>query len=50
MSFYAGREGETPGGPIRTPEHIADAIAWVFDRPAGVDVNTLVVRPAGCAG
>ncbi len=48
--FYAGRDGGIPGGPILTPEHIADAIAWVFDRAAGVDVNTIVVRPTGRAG
>jgi NADP-dependent 3-hydroxy acid dehydrogenase YdfG len=42
---------ETLSGPrppvMLTPERVADAIAWALTQPAGVDVNTLVVRPVG---
>ncbi|MEY9965425.1 NADP-dependent 3-hydroxy acid dehydrogenase YdfG [Streptacidiphilus sp. MAP12-16] len=36
-----------PQGPVLTPDHIADAIVWALRQPAGVDVNTVVVRPLG---
>jgi NADP-dependent 3-hydroxy acid dehydrogenase YdfG len=34
-------------GPILSAEDIARAIAWALAQPAGVDVNTVVVRPIG---
>ena len=37
------------GGPTMGPDDIARAIAWSLAQPAGVDVNTLVVRPVGQA-
>lgn len=30
-----------------TAENVADAITWALGQPAGVDVNTVVVRPIG---
>jgi NADP-dependent 3-hydroxy acid dehydrogenase YdfG len=30
-----------------TAENIAEAVAWALCQPAGVDVNTLVIRPVG---
>ncbi|MFL6073239.1 MAG: SDR family oxidoreductase [Mycobacteriales bacterium] len=39
--------GHAPDGPVLTPDQIADAIAWAVGQPAGVDVNTLVIRPVG---
>lgn len=45
--FWSGRSGGTPDGPIMTAENIADAVAWALSQPAGVDVNTLVIRPVG---
>jgi NADP-dependent 3-hydroxy acid dehydrogenase YdfG len=29
------------------PEHIAESICFALDQPAGVDVNTLTIRPIG---
>ncbi|KAA2265712.1 SDR family oxidoreductase [Solihabitans fulvus] len=45
--FWDSREGGTPGGPMMTADHIADAIAFAIRQPAGIDVNTVVVRPVG---
>ena len=36
-------------GPSLTAEHIADTIAWALDQPAGVDINTVLLRPIGQA-
>lgn len=42
------RDGAAPlEGPVLTAEDIARSIVWVLDQPAGVDVNTLVIRPTG---
>jgi NADP-dependent 3-hydroxy acid dehydrogenase YdfG len=41
-----GRSGPPPG-PVLQPTTIADAIRWALSQPAGVDVNSLVVRPTG---
>jgi NADP-dependent 3-hydroxy acid dehydrogenase YdfG len=38
---------EVPAGPVLTPNHIADAVVWALGQPAGVEVNTVVVRPTG---
>ncbi|MFB9621964.1 SDR family oxidoreductase [Nonomuraea helvata] len=45
--FYAAREGGAPGGSILTADTVADAVVWALTQPAGVDVNTIVVRPSG---
>jgi NADP-dependent 3-hydroxy acid dehydrogenase YdfG len=42
--------GGAPPGLTLTAEQIADTIAWTIDQPAGVDVNTVVVRPLTFAG
>ncbi len=39
--------GGVPEGHHLTPDQVADAIVWALDAPAGVDVNTLVIRPLG---
>jgi NADP-dependent 3-hydroxy acid dehydrogenase YdfG len=44
--FWETHSGARPEIML-TPELIADAIAWALTQPAGVDVNTLVVRPVG---
>lgn len=47
--FYAARGG-APGGGILTADNVADTIAWALGQPPSVQVNTVVVRPAGRAG
>ncbi len=42
---FWGAEGAT--GPALSAESIADTILWVLSQPAGVDVNTVVMRPLG---
>ncbi|MEU8587023.1 SDR family oxidoreductase [Streptomyces sp. NPDC048664] len=39
--------GGTPPGPALSAEHVADGIMWVLGQPAGVDVNTVTIRPTG---
>ncbi|KAA9379740.1 SDR family oxidoreductase [Microbispora cellulosiformans] len=39
--------GALPEGNLLTADQIADAIVWAVGQPAGVDVNTVVVRPIG---
>lgn len=39
--------GGAPEGQNLTADHIADSIAWAVNQPAGVDINTVVVRPVG---
>ena len=47
-AFWDTRTGDRASlGPLLTPERIADTIAWVLAQPAGVDVNTVAVRPLG---
>ncbi len=49
-SFWSHRStGGTADGPSLTAEHIADTIAWALDQPAGVDINTVLLRPIGQA-
>jgi NADP-dependent 3-hydroxy acid dehydrogenase YdfG len=43
---FWGTDGP-PDGAVLTPERIADVIAWTLDQPAGVDLNTVIVRPVG---
>jgi NADP-dependent 3-hydroxy acid dehydrogenase YdfG len=48
--FWDARGGVAAvGGPALGPDDIAGAIAWTLAQPAGVDVNSLVVRPVGQA-
>ena len=44
--FWDSRDG-VPTGPVLTADHIADTIVWALSQPAGVDLNSLVVRPIG---
>ncbi|MDL5204771.1 SDR family oxidoreductase [Streptomyces sp. ALI-76-A] len=39
--------GSLPPGRLLTAGQIADSIVWALGQPAGVDVNTVVVRPIG---
>ncbi|WP_250400291.1 SDR family oxidoreductase [Streptomyces cellostaticus] len=39
--------GSLPPGRLLTAEQIAGSIVWAIRQPAGVDVNTVVVRPLG---
>ncbi|QLJ03963.1 SDR family oxidoreductase [Streptomyces sp. NEAU-sy36] len=39
--------GSLPPGHLLTAEQIADSVVWAIRQPAGVDVNTVVVRPLG---
>ncbi|MET9090397.1 SDR family oxidoreductase [Streptomyces sp. NPDC004237] len=36
-----------PPGHLLTAGQIADSVVWAIRQPAGVDVNTIVVRPLG---
>jgi len=36
-----------PEGNLLTAEQVAEAIVWSLSQPAGVDVNTVVIRPVG---
>ncbi|MDN0198445.1 SDR family NAD(P)-dependent oxidoreductase [Streptomyces sp. S.PNR 29] len=39
--------GSLPPGHLLTADQLADSIVWAIRQPAGVDVNTVVVRPIG---
>ncbi|MGW4108594.1 SDR family oxidoreductase [Streptomyces sp. NPDC004976] len=39
--------GGLPPGELLTAGQIADSVVWAMGQPAGVDVNTVVVRPLG---
>ncbi|MEU5796303.1 SDR family oxidoreductase [Streptomyces sp. NPDC047813] len=39
--------GSLPPGHLLTADQIADSLVWAIRQPAGVDVNTVVVRPLG---
>ncbi|PAZ17448.1 short-chain dehydrogenase [Streptomyces sp. SA15] len=39
--------GSLPPGHLFTADQIADSVVWAVEQPAGVDVNTVVVRPIG---
>jgi len=40
----------SPSPVVLSADDIAATVAWVLSQPAGVDVNTVVVRPTGQAG
>jgi NADP-dependent 3-hydroxy acid dehydrogenase YdfG len=39
--------GSLPPGHLLTADQIAGSVVWALRQPAGVDVNTVVVRPIG---
>ncbi|MFG2191024.1 SDR family oxidoreductase [Streptomyces sp. NPDC048639] len=39
--------GSLPEGRLLTADQIAEAMVWAIRQPAGVDVNSVVVRPVG---
>ncbi|TDD63351.1 SDR family NAD(P)-dependent oxidoreductase [Actinomadura darangshiensis] len=45
--FWDSRENGMPEGPALTSEQVAESIAWVLAQPAGVEINSVVVRPSG---
>jgi NADP-dependent 3-hydroxy acid dehydrogenase YdfG len=46
--FWAGHPTRTvPEGPSLTAENIADAVVWTLDQPAGLEINSVVIRPTG---
>ncbi|MBO8191302.1 SDR family oxidoreductase [Streptomyces oryzae] len=44
--FWDGRGG-VPDSPLLTADQVAESLVWALGQPAGVDVNTVVVRPLG---
>jgi NADP-dependent 3-hydroxy acid dehydrogenase YdfG len=46
-SFWDNRSAGLPDGHLLTADEIGAAIVWAIDQPAGVDVNTMVIRPIG---
>jgi NADP-dependent 3-hydroxy acid dehydrogenase YdfG len=40
-------DGSLPPGHLLTAAQIAESVVWALRQPAGVDVNTVVVRPVG---
>ncbi|MGI8868427.1 MAG: SDR family oxidoreductase [Mycobacteriales bacterium] len=46
--FWTGQgRGAPPSGPMLAAGTIAESISWALNQPAGVDVNSIVVRPTG---
>ncbi|MEV6168456.1 SDR family oxidoreductase [Streptomyces sp. NPDC051954] len=39
--------GSLPPGHLLTADQIAESVVWAMRQPAGVDINTVVVRPIG---
>ncbi|GLW10017.1 oxidoreductase [Microtetraspora sp. NBRC 13810] len=39
--------GGPPAGGLLTADQVAESIVWAINQPAGVDVNTVVLRPIG---
>jgi hypothetical protein len=39
--------GGTPSGKLLTADQLAESVARAIGQPSGVDVNTVIVRPAG---
>ncbi|MFF8726430.1 SDR family oxidoreductase [Streptomyces sp. NPDC015171] len=44
--FWGGTDS-LPPGRLLTADQIADSVVWAIRQPAGVDINTVVVRPLG---
>ncbi|QHA07785.1 SDR family NAD(P)-dependent oxidoreductase [Streptomyces broussonetiae] len=44
--FWDGN-GSLPPGRLLSADQMADSVLWAIRQPAGVDVNTVVVRPLG---
>ena len=39
--------GELPPGLLLTADQVANSIVFALDQPAGVDLNTMIIRPVG---
>lgn len=44
---FRDAHGSLPPGHLLTAGQIADSVVWALGQPAGVDVDTVVVRPVG---
>ncbi|MBM7787526.1 SDR family oxidoreductase [Tenggerimyces flavus] len=45
--FFAPVGGPPPDRTRLTADQLAASIVWAIEQPAGVDVNTMIVRPVG---
>ncbi|MFW6691744.1 SDR family oxidoreductase [Streptomyces sp. MAR4 CNX-425] len=45
--FWDGMGGAPEGMEMMTSDQVAESIVWALGQPAGVDVNTVVMRPIG---
>jgi NADP-dependent 3-hydroxy acid dehydrogenase YdfG len=45
--FWDNRGEGLPEGNLLTADQIAASIVWAVTQPAGVDVNTMIIRPTG---
>ncbi|AZM47589.1 short-chain dehydrogenase [Streptomyces sp. WAC 06738] len=45
--FWDGMGGAPEGMEMMTSDQVAESIVWALNQPAGVDVNTVVMRPIG---
>ncbi len=45
--FWDNRPEGMPEGDLLTADQLGEAIVWAISQPAGVDVNTMIVRPVG---
>lgn len=48
--FWDERGGYPEAAPALTAEQVAETILFAINQPEGVDVNHIVVRPAGQMG
>jgi NADP-dependent 3-hydroxy acid dehydrogenase YdfG len=39
--------GSLPEGHLMTADEVAASIVWAIEQPAGVDINTMIIRPIG---
>ncbi|MFI6166369.1 SDR family oxidoreductase [Nocardia sp. NPDC051052] len=46
-SFWDSREDGVPDGPILTPDNVAESIEFALFQPAGIEINSVVIRPVG---
>jgi NADP-dependent 3-hydroxy acid dehydrogenase YdfG len=45
--FWDNHAGGPPDVDMLPAEKVGEAIVWALTQPAGVDVNTMIVRPVG---
>ena len=47
LTNFFDADGGPPDRAMLTADQLASCIVWAIDQPAGVDVNTITVRPLG---